>query len=182
MKASETNRESSMNKIEWTTRDGKHRLAAWIECKYGATWWCASVDGITEGGGGVLGPNLNLPPELLAAGAVAAIGRVALTAERYAQLQDMLAAAKAAHAATPEGLAARRSSLTNAVAIKLSMADDARELAFSEDIGGIPGYSNPGLNAARQARADFDAKHPEVAAGIAAAKSDAARRALQMAD
>lgn len=158
-----------MDKITWTSRDGAHQLAAWVEIGMGGVVWQASIDGKGEGGG-CYGANTQIPAAHRAAGIVAAIGRVALTPERYAVLQAEAARLRAEYQTSPAALRERRQGLTDAIRGALDDARAARGRAFARDLGGIPGYETPAVIAARTALAEFDAAHPEI---VAARKAEA---------
>jgi hypothetical protein len=164
-----------MTKITWTSKDGAHQLAAWVQIGIGGVVWHASIDGKGEGGG-CYGANTQIPAAHRAAGIVAAIGRVALTADRYAVLIAEASILQDQYRNRPESLREQRQNLAADIRGALDDAGHARERAFNRDIGGIPGYEIPAVVAARKALADFDAAHPEIAARIADDKAAAAER------
>jgi len=165
-----------MEKLTWQSRDGQHALAAWVEIGIGGVIWHATVDG--RECGGCYGAGTAVSPAFRAAGVVANIGRVALTADRYAALCAEAAALKVQYRQSPEGLRGQRRDLGAAIRGAVAEAQAARERAFQEDIGGIPSYDTPKVRAAHAALAAFDEAHPGVVAALAAAKAaDADRHA-----
>jgi len=164
-----------VEKLTWMSADGKHQLAAWIEIGFGGANWCAELDGHIEGR--VYAPSTNIPVEARKAGIVAAIGRVALSVERYKALLAEAARLEAEYAKSPAALKTKRERLCNALRGSLEDARDAREAAFEADcVHGLPGYDTPAVSEAQQALAAFDAAHPEIVAAIEAEKEAAAAR------
>jgi len=161
------------NKLTWAIKE--YKLAAWVEVGIGGVVWCATLDGHNEGQ--LYQPSTRISDAARKDGIVAAIGRVALTAERYATLEKRAARLAEEYKTSPEALRTEREDLCNAIRGALDDARDAREQAFEDDCAhGLPGYDTPAVAAAQQALANFDGTHPEIVAAIKVEREEAVKR------
>ncbi|MEU2769402.1 hypothetical protein ABZ628_21970 [Streptomyces diastaticus] len=121
------------------------------------------------------------------------LNKIVLTSDEAASLESLLQKARAVYDATPEGAAyalrCRRDQLVRAVEDIASLSAHRRETSFDDEGGdGLAAYLAGEGKAdqlketeAREALADFDAKHPEVAAAVRAEREQKRRRLLDAA-
>ena len=116
---------------------------------------------------------------------VAAIGKVGLTAERFAAVQEMYEAIKAEFAKTPEGLTQARQWLAEDLAAIREQVDlTSRRRIARASATGIASPASIKLAEQEQAAVDalaaFDAAHPEIIASIQAERAERTERNMWM--
>ena len=118
-----------------------------------------------------------------ALGGVYGLGGCLMLASEAAQLCEEYISLQAEIEALPEviqsRLASKRHNLACAISWAMDEVEAAREHGYNEDIGNIPSYDSPKYRAAVAALAQFDIYHPEIRAGLDAAKAAAVERYIR---
>lgn len=151
-------------------------LRVTAELGYAGPLLVSTVNGIEDFGGGY--GTFRLSPAARAAGYVATVGRVPLTAAECRAADEALAQLRATWDRSDEGLRQRREVLVNDLRARLAAERSVRGDAWlrGDERRGVesPADVEGDLAAARTALAEFDAAHPQVVEQLRADERDRA--------
>lgn len=146
-----------------TLRDGRTATVTVTTDNHGVVYTEATVDGKSLGSH--VGPHHRRPN--LPAGHVAAVGRLALTPEEAAYVEDAYRTARATASTLPVPLTEQRHRLNDILRAAVLDRSEAQESAWDDfDGGGNPFSLHPGfdqaIETAQRGLTQFDRAHPEI--------------------